>query len=68
MAEEDPSHGQGGRPSLDRALCPAQTLTWVSRFYNPHSFQIESPLHTPFKFVQNMSISSSFKKDVFTSI
>ena len=42
MVEEGPSHGRGGSfpwprggPSLDRALDPAQILTWASRFYTP---------------------------------
>ena len=45
MADEGPSHGRGGSfpwprggPSLDRALGPAQTLTWASRLYTPHNY------------------------------
>ena len=44
MTEEGPSHGRGGSfpwprggPSLGWALGPAQTLTWTSRFYTPHT-------------------------------
>ena len=42
MADEGPSHGRGGSfpwptgvPSLDRALGPAQILTWAFWFYTP---------------------------------